>query len=385
MFNGFRSPANLNNFNKPVNPGILATGGTVTQYPANPRTNLAQNPSFATTPSGWTLSPSSGTSGPIQVTGTSISGSTAAMIGNGSNSSMTIGCNIKGLITTPGTYTFSIYVKVYQYGGMTYICGYDYWGDPLYCQSPLTYARAALNTDAASAGTSYIAGPLITTDNNWQRIYVQATFTTIPTLAEFYISLLNMGQGQPIYIDAVLFEKSSSLGTYFDGSMTGYHWNPDGTSSQNTYNIHTFNSSGTFNVAALGTTFNDVDYLVVGGGGSGGNRGGGGGAGGMLSGTMPIGATSYNISVGSGGVGTTSTSLRGSNGQNSSALGLTAIGGGAGGAAAGTLNAENAGASGGSGGGSASPYGYLDGGAGTSGQGNAGGASRGYKDGVLVD
>jgi len=49
------------------------------------------------------------------------------------------------------------------------------------------------------------------------------------------------------------------------------------------YRAHIFASSGTFDVTALGTIDNSVEYLVVAGGGGGASRhGGGGGAGGLL-------------------------------------------------------------------------------------------------------
>ena len=63
------------------------------------------------------------------------------------------------------------------------------------------------------------------------------------------------------------------------GTLTTY------TSGSVTYNVHTFNSSGTFTVLNGGT----ATYLIVaGGGGGGGSYGGGGGAGGLLSGTASV-------------------------------------------------------------------------------------------------
>jgi len=97
-------------------------------------------------------------------------------------------------------------------------------------------------------------------------------------------------------------------------------------------------------------------YLIIAGGGGGGvGYGAGGGAGGLLTSTYSfIPSTSYPITVGSGGAA-------GTNGANSTALSLTAIGGGAG----------NTGNAGGSGGGA----GTVGAGAGTTGQGYAGGPS----------
>jgi len=97
------------------------------------------------------------------------------------------------------------------------------------------------------------------------------------------------------------------------------------------YKIHTFTSSGTFTPNKAGT----VDALVIAGGGSGAADGsttqgnGGGGAGGMY--VIPgfaVTAQAYTITIGAGGVGDLSL---GEAGNNSSALGFTALKGGGGG------------------------------------------------------
>ena len=106
-------------------------------------------------------------------------------------------------------------------------------------------------------------------------------------------------------------------------------------------------------------------YLVVAGGGGG--LQGGGGAGGLLTGTASLNPTlSYTVVVGAGGTS-------GVAGGNSSFTGLTtAIGGG-------TSAVDSNGTSGGSGGGGGqSTTTTRTGGAGTSGQGNAGGSNGGF-------
>lgn len=110
-----------------------------------------------------------------------------------------------------------------------------------------------------------------------------------------------------------------------------------------------------------------VDYLLVAGGGSGGDgRGGGGGAGGVIVGNTDLTAGNYSIAVGAGGASVTN-DRQGNNGENTTAFGLSAIGGGGGG---GWAPGVGAGLNGGSGGGStAAPF---TGGSGTAGQGNAG-------------
>jgi len=134
------------------------------------------------------------------------------------------------------------------------------------------------------------------------------------------------------------------------------------------YRIHTFTSSSTLVVP---TGFSaTAEYLIVGGGAGGGRlHGGGGGAGGMLTGSTSISAQTYTITVGAGGAAASSSSVKGTNGVNSSALGLTAIGGGGGN----SRDAASAGSGGSGGGGKGTGSGSSTGGSGTSGQGNDGG------------
>ena len=117
-----------------------------------------------------------------------------------------------------------------------------------------------------------------------------------------------------------------------------------------------------------------VRALVVAGGGPGGYQaGGGGGAGGYVydAALAVSSASAYTVNVGAGGIASTSHDAYGSNGGDSSIVGgsvnVVAVGGGAGG----NGNTHRPGASGGSGGGSSLKAEAV--GAGTSGQGQAGG------------
>jgi len=134
--------------------------------------------------------------------------------------------------------------------------------------------------------------------------------------------------------------------------------------------IHTFTGPGTFTVCAISGTVadNTVSYMVVAGGGGGGTSGGGGGAGGFREAKSPITpytaspldgypsapnrvtvtATSFPITVGGGGAGTSGgkSSGRGTSGTNSIFSTITSAGGGGGGG-----NGGASGISGGSGGG----------------------------------
>jgi prepilin-type N-terminal cleavage/methylation domain-containing protein len=111
-----------------------------------------------------------------------------------------------------------------------------------------------------------------------------------------------------------------------------------------------------------------IEYLVVAGGGSGGGgwEGGGGGGGGVIYGNTTSITANYDIVVGNGGI----SAITGSNGENSSALGFTAIGGGRGaGEPSGSAYASTLGGSGGGG----SHAGGITGSQGTLGQGTKGG------------
>jgi len=147
------------------------------------------------------------------------------------------------------------------------------------------------------------------------------------------------------------------------------------TATYSGYKSHTFTSSGTFSVTSGGL----VDILIVAGGGSGGrDNAGGGGAGGVRVSTSVYvtSGTTYTITVGAGGASDTNdyggNGGSGFNGNDSSALGITSIGGGFGGSA-GTDSNQNR-TSGGSGGGGAGTESLQTGAAGTAGQGNAGGS-----------
>jgi len=131
--------------------------------------------------------------------------------------------------------------------------------------------------------------------------------------------------------------------------------------------IHTFTSSGTFEWL---DSDEDIEVLVVAGGGGGGGRmGGGGGAGGYIyDSAFSVSEGAYTVTVGAGGAGGIA-DANGTNGNDSIFETLTtAVGGGGGG-----RYSVATGLDGGSGGGSGGNSGTPSGGAGTAGQGYAGG------------
>lgn len=127
------------------------------------------------------------------------------------------------------------------------------------------------------------------------------------------------------------------------------------------FKIHSFTGDGNFVVSQVGTLGNPttVEYLVVAGGGGGGNTrnfsctaAGGGGAGGYRtnypSPGLAISATTYPITVGSGGNSNGGIDQRGNQGSNSVFSTITSTGGGGGGSSG---PGQRGGGSGGSGGG----------------------------------
>jgi len=138
------------------------------------------------------------------------------------------------------------------------------------------------------------------------------------------------------------------------------------------WRVHTFTSSGQFEVLQDSLS---IEYLVVAGGGGGGSSGDGwgwaggqGGGGGVLSGNEIINSNVFTIAVGEGGVGKSANTVGpATNGGNSSWNGHLAFGGGGGGS-------NSSGANGGSGGGGSRQISHT-GGQGVIGQGYPGGSA----------
>ena len=101
------------------------------------------------------------------------------------------------------------------------------------------------------------------------------------------------------------------------------------------FKVHTFTSSGTFDLTSVGTVNSDIQLLLVGGGASGGRgyQSGGGGSGAMMekSGhTATKGEYSIVVGAGGSGIGASSsgTAQSGNDGSDSTGFSITSIGGG---------------------------------------------------------
>ena len=176
------------------------------------------------------------------------------------------------------------------------------------------------------------------------------------------------------YTTIYLYGISNSTTT--QATTVPYASGGDVITTDGSYWYHAFKYSGSFTPLKALT----ADVLVVAGGGGGGaQHAGGGGAGGLRSTVTATGGggtletalsltanTVYTATVGAGGTGTTSISLRGANGSNSVFSTITSTGGGGGGSRVTELTGANGGSGGGAGFGST-------GGSGAANQGYAGG------------
>ncbi|MDB4337110.1 hypothetical protein N9991_00010 [bacterium] len=153
---------------------------------------------------------------------------------------------------------------------------------------------------------------------------------------------------------------SSSGLTATGGIISDYTTGPG-----DVYRAHVFTSSGTFNVTALGSFGDTLEYLVVAGGGGGGyDAGGGGGAGAfrtnltghpLAQSAFPVSVSPYTVTIGGGGSGSASPAPnRGISGADSVFGSITSPGGGGGGGV--SPPSHRTGSNGGSGGGGAMSF-----------------------------
>jgi hypothetical protein len=248
-------------------------------------------------------------------------------------------------------------------------------------------SKMLLGTDfTATNGTSVTFTPALDLDDEVQLIMgVSAssaagggvvTGTTLPDPVSAVGSLFFKTDDNDLYVsNGTDWELVSSAAATVQSALGG------SITTTSTHKIHTFTTSGTFEVVGEGV----FEYLVIAGGGgaaAGGNRGGGAGAGGYRNsvsgetsgggsnneGGISLTAGNYAITVGAGGTGAAADNVDGGQGNDSSIASLIiALGGGRG--------KLGAGASGGSGSGSSGTATNSTAvGSGTTGQGYSGGS-----------
>lgn len=239
-----------------------------------------------------------------------------------------------------------------------------------------------INAGGLSLGTGGTTGALGLGNivNNGSLVINRSNTYVMPNLITGSGSLTNQGSGTSSLTNINTYAggttvNAGKLGIYNSGSVgAGAITAANGTSLLFGRAVGTFANNLVFNGNVTLDFDTSVEYLIVGGGGGGGAWvGGGGGGGGALTGTSDLTDASYAINVGVGGVGMIYNSIavqRGStSGGNSSAFGLTALGGGRGGNFSG-FDATSGGSGGGQGGNQSAA-------AGTNGQGFAGGRGDG--------
>ena len=194
--------------------------------------------------------------------------------------------------------------------------------------TPYSYQLNASGGTVATSLTYTIASGSLPSGFSLSSSGLISGTTSSTTLTNFTVRVTD---SSGVYVD-----RSFSIKPGFDA--TG----GDVVGTYNGYKYHKFNNNGTFNVIS---NYGTVELIVVGGGGAGNagsSSGPGGGAGALYWNTafaMPSGATSYSISIGSGGnFGSTgplpdTTAASSYRGGSTTAFGITAIGGGAGGSA----------------------------------------------------
>ena len=340
-------------------PYMTATGGTERIYQdlLSQRINLATDPSFELTTGGWEPSNS----------GSSVQRTTAKYYSG--TSSVRVYQRFFGNSIGAGTLVSCV-------AGRTYSISFKLW---------LEVGRSiTVRSDATNANYGPFI-PISGTDN-WQTVTINNIYATGNQVGVIFFS--NDTLLTEAFIDELIVEESSTVGTYFDGSSPGCSWSgtPNASTSISnqiaTYKSHTFTATGssTFQVTELGVApyGSEIQYMLVGGGGSG--QTAGGGAGGMIVSSATVSVGTYDISVGAGGLSNYAGTP--SNGNQTTLTGsginkTTAFGGGLGGT---NYGGSQSGSYGGSGGGAAT-NGDTNvagvGGLGVSGQGNSGGLSAG--------
>ena len=178
-----------------TNPSFEASSGTVTV-----RTNLVTNPSFEVDVTNWN-----------SYTATSYVRSTAQSFSGTASSLVTAnGTNIAGVyngispslmpVTAGQPYTWSIYVRDVN--------------TALQYKAGINWQTSAFANISDSTGTATTV-----TSSGWTRVTVTGTAPVNATYAQPWCRTATApASGTQVYFDAALFEQSSVLGSYFDGS-----------------------------------------------------------------------------------------------------------------------------------------------------------------------
>jgi hypothetical protein len=191
----------------PLSLGI-ASGAGFLKNPAEPaalgyRVNYISNPSFEVDTTGWSSVASATLS---RTTGESNTGSASLSVTNVSGSAAQY--SMIPLVAGPGTYYLSAYIKL-AVGNST----------ANYFLRQLQYEETT-STSTVSAGN--LALTSLSYTGNWVRLGAAITKNAAANFMSIRVVTSSTVSGEIFYVDSVMLEKSTTLGTYFDGGSNGF-------------------------------------------------------------------------------------------------------------------------------------------------------------------
>lgn len=199
----------------PSTVGILSASGSLkdTAEPAalGYRVNLVRNPSFEVDTTDWAVKAGSTIT---RSTAQAYVGSASLRItlGGSATTGTLYGPNGNRIPGTPGVYTVSCYVKP----------------DPAVTTGTYRVRMFTYGTDPNGDLISSPAGGDTVIDNTqvWTRVDHTFDLSSLSAMNYFSVALERTGAalGEIIFADAFLVEKSSTTGTYFDGSTSTGFW-----------------------------------------------------------------------------------------------------------------------------------------------------------------
>jgi len=201
----------------PSTVGIFSASGSLknTAEPAalGYRVNLVRNPSFEVDTTDW--SSKGGSSIETSTTQTYVgTNSLKITLGSTATTGALYGPNGNRIPGTPANYTVSCYLR--PDSGVT---------DATYRVRMFTYGDDPNGSLLSSPGGG---DTLITSAQSgvWTRLSNTFDLTALSAMNYFSVAVerLSGGAGEIIYVDAFLVERSTTLGTYFDGSSATGFW-----------------------------------------------------------------------------------------------------------------------------------------------------------------
>lgn len=197
----------------PSTVGIVSGAGSL-KNPAEPallgyRVNYIKNPSFEVNTSGYI--PLSGST-LARTTSESFTGSASLSVTNSSLSGVQIGStgtnNMIPLVGASNTYYFSLYIKLAPANTTA-----------LYGLQQIQYVS---ESGGAYVSISTVASQQLSPTGNWVRLGGSFTKNAAANFCLLRVTNSSSVSGEVYYIDSVLFENTSTLKSYFDGSSNGF-------------------------------------------------------------------------------------------------------------------------------------------------------------------